>query len=186
VSAPTAASAPPAPAAPTAAAPATTPAQIQSPTKPTLVKNGDFSLGLTNWSFWQHASESPSHIRVIQTAMSPDQYALRIYNPDAKLCGVQQIISVVSGTVYRLHARARSIATVDSHVIFGGRVALYLPPQPEHELVWMSESTNWWTKSIIITNHVTGIATLYVHLGYGQISTTGDFSNIALEEVLPE
>jgi len=67
---------------------------------------------------------------------------------------VKQNVPLVSGVVYRLSAAARSVATNASEIIFGGRVALFLPPQPEQQIVWMSEYNNWWPKSLVFTNQV--------------------------------
>ncbi|MCX7001950.1 MAG: hypothetical protein NTV22_01605 [bacterium] len=50
-------------------------------------------------------------------------------------------------------------------VLFGGRVALFRPPQPEQQIVWMSEYNNWLRKELVFTNQVTGTAVVYVHLG---------------------
>ena len=40
-----------------------------------------------------------------------------------------------------------------------------------------------WHKELIFTNQVTGIATVYIHMGYGNISSIGEFTNISLEEI---
>ena len=45
----------------------------------------------------------------------------------------------------------------------------------------MSEYNHWWKKDLIFTNQVSGIATLYVHMGYGGVASTGEFTNIRLE-----
>jgi hypothetical protein len=58
-----------------------------------------------------------------------------------------------------------------------------LPGQPEKEIVWVSECNTWWPKELVFTNQVTGTAVVYVHLGYGKVATTGEFSAIRLERV---
>jgi hypothetical protein len=100
------------------------------------------------------------------------------------MVGVQQPVSLVSGAIYRLSAKVRSTATIDSSVIFGGRVALYLPPQPEQAIVWVTENTNWWSRPLAITNTVTGVGALYVHMGYGGVASTGEFADVTLEKVI--
>jgi len=150
-----------------------------------LAQNGDFAQGLKGWDYWQHACSATTEIQLAQVAMQPAQWALQIQNPLKQLTGVRQLVSLVSGTVYRLSARARSCATTDSKVVFGGRVAIFLPPQPEQALLWMSESTDWWAKALVFTNQVSGAATLFVHLGYGGVASTGEFANITLDELCP-
>jgi hypothetical protein len=97
--------------------------------------------------------------------------------------GVKQHVPLVSGAVYRLCASARSVTTTSAEALFGGRVALFLPPQPEQQLVWMNDYAAWWPKELVFTNQVTGMAVVYVHLGYGKATTTGEFSAIRLERV---
>ena len=48
---------------------------------------------------------------------------------------------------------------------------------------WMSEYNHWWKKDLIFTNQVSGIATVYVHMGYGGVASTGEFTNISLEKL---
>ncbi|NLF38891.1 hypothetical protein GX586_05560 [bacterium] len=145
---------------------------------PNLLKNGTFAEGLASWYCWQGAKEATNAVKAVVALGRP---ALRIENPEAKLIGMQQLVTVESGVVYRLSGAARSVATTDSSVLFGGRLAFYLPPQPEREVVWMSEATNWWEKAVVFTNEVTGVATVFVHMGYGGARSTGEFTNIRLE-----
>jgi len=170
----------PAATAPAAAAPA--PYVIPRPQQ-VLAQNGDFAQGLKSWDYWQHACSATSEVKVTQIGAQPAQWALQIQNPHKQLTGVRQLVTLTSGTVYRLSARARSTATTNSKIVFGGRVALFLPPQPELALLWMSESTDWWAKALVFTNHVNGTATLFVHLGYGNVASTGEFANITLDEL---
>lgn len=149
-----------------------------------LLKNGDFSAGLANWGLWREAKARPETLRVVSFSTPQGvRYALRIENPFCAPIGVQQPVRVTSGTVYRLSAMVRSIAGHDTNVIFGGRVAFYLPPQREQEIVWMTEYNKWWRRELIFTNLVDGLATVYVHLGYGNVATTGEFTDIVLEKL---
>ncbi len=47
----------------------------------------------------------------------------------------------------------------------------------------MSEYNQGWRKELILTNQVTGMATVYVHMGYGNVASTGEFSDIRLEKM---
>jgi hypothetical protein len=149
-----------------------------------LVKNGDFVKELAGWSGWKDGRSLTNLITVVR---HDDQYrtthVLRLENPDKKIMGVQQPVSLVSGAVYRLSAKARSTATISSDIISGGRVALYLPPQPEHAITWVTENTNWWARTLTFTNAVTGVGALYVHMGYGNVASTGEFAQVALDMV---
>jgi len=141
-----------------------------------LVANSMFQSGSTGWTLWCHSVELPDTVEFIDNAV-------RVFNPhgDGKLVGVQQTINIKSGTLYRLSGRARSLLTNDSAIGFGARLACYIPGAKEHQIVWMSEYNNWLQKSITFTNYVEGTATIYVHLGYGNIQSTGDFTKIVLE-----
>lgn len=190
--APATVAAPPAPA--PAAVPTSPPAVSAPPAKPvpapapttrqSLLKNGNFSERLANWSMWRDAKTYPNALNVVLVpGPSGARTALRIENPYKAQIGVQQLARVESGSVYRLSATVRSVATHDTNVIFGGRVAFYLPPQPEYDIVWVTEYNQWWRRERIFTNEVDGVATIYVHLGYGNVATTGEFTDITLEKL---
>ena len=70
----------------------------------------------------------------------------KIENPIKKMVGVQQIVKLKSNTVYRLSASARSVATNNPKIIFGGRLALWQRGQKEKQIVWMSEYNHCWKK----------------------------------------
>ncbi len=147
-----------------------------------LLKNGDFSDGIKYWFLWKHAKQFSNAVSIVQCK---DKYsgtkAIRIENPHKKLIGIQNSAQVSSGQIYRLSARVRSVASENSKTIFGGRIGFYLPPQKEKEIVWMSEYNKWWRKEIIFTNQVSGIATVYIHMGYGNVASTGEFADVKLE-----
>lgn len=147
-----------------------------------LLGNGKFAEGFTAWDYWPATQDAADACRVVVTPGRAGQVsALRIANPSGALVGMQQRIAVTSGAVYRLGATVRSTATINPNILFGGRLAFYLPPQKERQIVWMSECTNWWSRTTTFTNHVTGIATIYVHMGYGRVSSTGEFTDVRLE-----
>ncbi|MEA3496282.1 MAG: hypothetical protein U9R42_09630, partial [Bacteroidota bacterium] len=69
------------------------------------------------------------------------------------------------------------------NIFFGGKLAFFIPGQKEKQIIRISEYNQWWRKELIFTNQVSGIATVYVHIGYGNVASTGDFTNIRLEEI---
>ncbi len=144
--------------------------------KKNLLKDGRFEDKLKYWNYWQAASKHTNLIEEIHKG-------IRIFNPNAQLVGLKQNVQVVSGQVYRLKGSVRSAATDNPKIIFGGRVGFYIPGQKEKQIVWMSEFNQWWPKQLIFTNQVTGTATVYFHMGYGNVASTGEFSNIRLEKV---
>ena len=141
-----------------------------------MLQNGRFLDGMANWQYWQYGVAHTNNIMV-------QDNIVRIENPSAQLIGIQQRIAVVSGAVYRLSGVARSVATTQSDIIFGGRVAFFMPPQKERQLVWTSEYNEWSQREMVFTNAVTGTATILVHMGYGRVASTGEFANIRLEQV---
>lgn len=143
-----------------------------------LVRNGDFSHGLTNWYPWQRGKDN-AHLMTIHVVSN--QHFLRIENPLSALIGVQQQVALQSGAAYRLSAAVRSCAGSDPRALFGGRVALYAPPEPEHALVWMSEHNQWWRKQLVFTNTSEVAGVVFVHMGYGNICSTGEFTDVQLE-----
>ncbi|MCX7846708.1 MAG: hypothetical protein N2595_01550 [bacterium] len=142
-----------------------------------LVVNGTFGEGLLHWRPWRDESIT----NTLWVIGGEDGSALRMANPRGTLAGVQQLVRVHSGTVYRLRARARSV-TDSAEQLFGGRVAVWLPPQPEPQLVWLYSDGSWREQVTMFTSRVSGVACVYVHLGYGNVATTGEFSHVRLEE----
>ncbi len=151
--------------------------------KENLLKDGQFKNELENWELWQSAKTFPDSVKFINVIGKNFRNAVRIENPMKKLVGIQQRVKVKSNVVYRLSGTVRSIATNKNDIIFGGRIGFWLPPQKEKQIVWMSEHNKWWEKELIFTNRVTGMATVYVHMGYGGVGSTGEFTNISLEKI---
>jgi len=148
-----------------------------------LLKNSNFADELKNWNFWQAAKTLSNYVKIINVTGKKFKNAVRIENPMKKLVGIQQLVKVKSNAVYRLSGIVRSTATNNNDIIFGGRIGFYLPGQKEKQIVWMSEHNQWWKKELIFTNQVTGLATVYIHMGYGNVSSTGEFTNIRLEKI---
>ncbi len=158
-------------------------ASVSSNATDTLVRNGDFSEGLTGWTPWMDAKTYPRAVSVVGTSYSRTARALRIGNPLRGFVGVQQVVTMTSGCVYRLSGSARSTAVGTPPGIFGGRIVLFFSPQREYDILWLGEHTSWWGQAILITNVDSGPAVLAVHLGYGKVATTGEFSDVKLESV---
>lgn len=149
-----------------------------------LLENNSFSDGLRSWTHWQQARLDTCLVQtVVVTDAGATSNAVRIANPRAQLVGVQQLVPLTSGIVYRLSASVRSLGNNPSRV-FGGRLAVYLPPQSERELIWMTENTAWWGKELRFTNLVTGTAVVYAHMGYGKMVSKGEFTHIAIETLV--
>ncbi len=139
---------------------------------------------MLHWKYWQKARNQTNLLFIInkKNKLKVAKY-LRVENPNAQLIGVAQSVNVFSGAVYRLCGTVRSTVADDSRQLFGGRIGFWLPPQKEKQIVWMHEYNKWWEKELLFTNEVTGTATIYVHMGYGNISSTGEFTNIRLEKI---
>ncbi len=168
------------------AIPSAVPVQIMDKNKiyKNLIKNNVFKNEKDRWQPWQHAKKQSENIKIVNVKNNINfDSALRIENPNAVLIGMQQLASLKSGTVYRLSGFVRSPLNHDDGKIFGGRLALFLPPQKEKQIVWMSKSNKWLEKELIFTNQVSGTAVVYVHMGYGGVACTGEFTNIKLEKL---
>ncbi len=162
--------------------------RVQAPVSPiqlpNLLKNRRFEEGLRGWGKWQTAQQFPDSLKPIAVeGITGISTGLRIENPHVKLIGVKQHVRVVSGSVYRLSGRVRSVASENNKALFGGRIGFWLLPQKEKQIVWMSEYDKWWRKELVFTNEVDGMATVYAHMGYGNIASTGEFTDIRLERV---
>jgi len=145
--------------------------------------NGNFENKFQNWQLWHSAKTFSNTVKFINITAKKNGNAIRIENPMKKLVGIQQRVKVESNAVYRLSGFARSIVTNNPKILFGGRIALWQKGQKEKQIIWMSEYNQWWHKELIFTNQVTGIAIVYIHMGYGNVSSTGEFTNIFLEEI---
>ena len=148
-----------------------------------LLINGNFENEFQNWHLWQSAKIFSNSVKFVNVTNKNFKSAVRIENPMKKLVGIQQLVKVKSNSIYRLSGIARSTATKNNDIIFGGRLGFYLKGQKEKQIVWMSEHNQWWKKELVFTNQVTGIATVYIHMGYGNVASTGEFTNIRLEKI---
>jgi hypothetical protein len=146
-----------------------------------MVKNGDFQNGMASWLPWGKAKDFPRELGVIELKKVPALRGLRLGSPGGVMLGVKQGVTVVSGTVYRLSARARSPFLRTSKSLMGARVAVNLPNKEERELVWVTECGDWWRQSVLVTNQAAGMATVFIHMGYGQAANTCEFADIQFE-----
>jgi len=144
-----------------------------------VLRNGSFSAGLEGWQPWRHGV---AHTNLLSVRQEGGQTFARIENPLAQLIGLQQTVVLRSGTVYRVRASARAPQN-DPRSLWGARVAVYLPPQPEHAVVWMYQDNTFTTREVVFTNQTDGIATVYAHMGFGIIAATGEFTGIAVEQL---
>jgi len=150
-----------------------------------LVRDGVFGSGLAAWKPWQAACIQTSAVRCVPcTGVTGVAAAVRIGNAAIQLIGIKQEVSAVSGATYRLSGLARSTAAADPAALFGGRLALNLPGEPEREIVWMNEDTRWQRRELVFTPATTGAGTLFVHMGYGNVTGTGEFADVRLEQVV--
>ena len=156
------------------------------PPKPgrNLLADSMFKEGWHFWQRWCEAAALSNEISLVSAeAVGTGAHAARIENPRTNYFGVQQRADVVSGGVYRLCGTVRSVATNNASMVFGGRIAFYLQPQPQVFLLWYPECNQWTEKSVLFTNQVTGTAVVYAHMGFGNVPSTGEFTNIRLEQV---
>lgn len=117
-----------------------------------LIRNSQFEEGLQGWSYWGSAGARTGQVSVVCVGTrEPAAQAVRIMTLAGELSDVAQGVRVRSGEVYRLSATVRSLQTNASDIGFGARVAFFLPPQPEWQLVWMSEYNHWWRRECVFT-----------------------------------
>jgi hypothetical protein len=163
-----------------------TPAQPAAAHGANMLKNTWFENRLESWDYWRDGKEHNASISTVDAMVSgKNTRALRIENPYKTLIGLQQLATVEAGGVYRLSGRARSVVTNDPKVLFGGRLSIWLPEKREPEIVWMSEYDQWWKKETIFTAAMEGAAVVLVHMGYGGVGSTGEFTDVALERIGP-
>ena len=149
-----------------------------------LLKNSNFDDEFDSWYLWKAASKNTNSVIIKSCSKLNDiSKILRIENPNAQLVGLKQYVTVSSGEVYRLSGYARSTITNNSEIIFGGRIAFWQKGRKENQIVWMSEYNQWWKKELVFTNNITGTAIVYVHMGYGNVASTGEFANVRLEKM---
>jgi hypothetical protein len=143
-----------------------------------LVQNGGFAAGLSHWDRWAAAATETNRAAVVKECV-------RIAATTQMQAGVKQHLmsAVSSGQVLRLSAVARCVGPADPRSILGGRVAFVLPPQPEQDIKWFTQRDMWMKESLVFTNRVTGMGIVLVHLGYGSIASTAEFSDVRLERV---
>jgi len=143
-----------------------------------ILQNGDFIYGLQQWDMWGAAADKTNLVTIRPRCV-------RIENPDAAMPGIKQHIAVnlISGAVYRLSGAARYVGTTDADTIMGARVTVWLPPQPEHDITWLTQRDAWMRVERVFTNQVNGAAVIVAHLGYVHTACTAEFADIRLERL---
>ncbi len=143
-----------------------------------ILQNGDFVYGLQHWGTWGAAAAKTNLV-------SNSPRCMRIENPDAGMPGIKQHVAVnmVSGAVYRLSGAARYVGRPNAANVMGARVTVWLPPQPEYDIVWLAQRDAWMRVERTFTNQVNGAAVVVAHLGYGHIAGTAEFADIRLERL---
>lgn len=145
-----------------------------------LLRNGSFEEGFGGWLPWRDERITNTVWFVRHEGVS----AVCLVNPGGGLGGLQQLVQVRTGGVYRLSARVRGHGNIAGQLL-GARAAVWLPPQPEPQLIWLYAPADWQAQSVVFTNQVDGVACVYVHLGYGQVASTAEFTDVRLEELTP-
>ncbi|MBR5900737.1 hypothetical protein IKZ40_00125 [bacterium] len=126
-----------------------------------IVRNSDFQKGLEDWRYWRTTEEKGKQFII------PKDGALVIDGQSNTLMGVAQTVKVVSGAVYQVSARVRSLDFNPGKKEFmGARLAFNAPYQKEQQIVWLYKDPEWREQSLIFTNNFSGLATLFFHTGY--------------------
>ncbi len=150
-----------------------------------VVADSTFPVGMKGWGLWQTAYTRTADVAVVPcTGVSNCPGAVRMVSVDGQLIGIQQNVQVVSGVTYRLSGQARSMMSSGPSGAFGARIALHMPSGREFEVVWQHETAAWLRKEYVFQSIMGGEARIFVHLGYGHTATTGEFTNVRLEEVV--
>ncbi|MCX7002801.1 MAG: carbohydrate binding domain-containing protein [bacterium] len=124
-----------------------------------ILQNSDFVYGLQQWGAWGAAADKTNLV-------STSPRCVRIENPDATMPGIKQhvAINMISGAVYRLSGAARYVGVPDPGKIMGARVTVWLPPQPEYDITWLTQRDAWMRVERTFTNQVNGAAVADIRL----------------------
>ena len=125
-----------------------------------MVKNGSFKEGLSSWRYWRIDEKKGKQF------IKAENSTLSIQGQLNTLMGVAQSVKVLSGTVYRLSAKARSGEKSETKSFLGARLALFADGQKEQQVVWLYKNKDWEEKELVFTNLYSGVATLFFHTGY--------------------
>ena len=163
------------PKAPEEAAAVPAPDEDDFPAKGNVLRNGRFENGLSSWRYWRLKEEEGSRLLKVENG------ALYVNGQLNKLMGVAQTVELVSGAVYRMSAKVRDMKPPSEEKSFlGARLALNVPGQKEHQLVWLYSSSDWKENAIVLTNRFSGKATIFFHTGYTTNSSSCAVKDIAL------
>ena len=141
------------------------------------IREGKFDKNLEGWLAYR---DTPTDNYKI---VKEDKISfLRLENPEGFTYGVCQAVPVVSGTVYKLSAKFRTVKA-DENKRTGARLAFFAPNRKEQQVIWSENFDEWTNKSIIFTNTYSGPATIYFHLGNFKSASSGDITDISLKPV---
>ena len=141
-----------------------------------IVRNGSFKDGFKGWRYWGGLSEEKG-----KELVKTEEEGLSLRGQLNKMMGIAQTIEITSGTVYQISAKVRSAdPKTEKKTFMGARLALNAPGQKELQLIWLYKNWEWEEKSLVFTNRVTGMATLFFHTGYTTNAATCLVKDISL------
>lgn len=150
------------------------------PAKNSVCRNGDFKKGLGEWRYWRLKEDEGKKL------ISKGESGLVIDGQSNTLMGVAQTVRVVSGTVYRISAKVRSLDyDPDKKEFMGARLAFNAPNQKEQQVVWMYKDPDWKEQSLIFTNRFSGQATFFFHTGYTKPAAKCEVTDIQFASAEP-
>ena len=141
-----------------------------------LVRNGSFKDGFKGWRYWGGLSEEKG-----KELVKIEEEGLSLHGQLNKMMGIAQTVKITSGAVYQISAKVRSAdQKAEKKTFMGARLALNAPGQKELQLIWLYKNWEWEEKSLVFTNRVTGMATLFFHTGYTTNAATCLVKDISL------
>lgn len=133
------------------------------------------------WKKWSAGGPALGETAITHTEVDGrTQSVVRIANTATHYFGLLDRVYMESGGVYRMSGMARYAGPPPAQVFYG-RLACYLHGQAEQDIVWPEAVSEWTRRTCIFTNMVNGVATIFVHLGYGNVITTAEFADIRVE-----
>ena len=141
-----------------------------------IVRNGSFKDGFKGWRYWGGLSEEQG-----KELVKIEEEGLSLHGQLNKMMGIAQTVKITSGAVYQISAKVRSAdPKAEKKTFMGARLALNAPGQKELQLIWLYKNWEWEEKSLVFTNRVTGMATLFFHTGYTTNAATCLVKDISL------
>jgi len=140
-----------------------------------LVRNGSFVDRLNGWMLNQAAIMRSNMVGALYDFAGWHPVGIvRLASPGGTGVGIQQMVPLLSGAVYRLSGMARSVEPS-----FSGRVVIS-PSSPSIRLDWYGGDTYWERQSIVFTSMFSGFVCVEVQAGITGTAATGEFTDIEL------